>query len=157
MRKFENLGLVVLLFCSSIWGAPYTDNGNGTVKDSATGLVWQKCIAGQSTTLGDCSTGSISSYTWLGAIAYCEGLTLGGSSDWRLPNINELGSIINYTKSISPTIDTTVFSNPQSEYYWSSNTYAQNTSNAWYIDFTYGNVHNYNKTDGFYVRCVTGP
>ena len=114
MKRVRKLGWIVLLFCASLWGAPYTDNGNGTVTDSATGLVWQKCSNGMNAT--SCS-GSVSTLTWSSAITYCEGLTLGGRSDWRLPNINELGSIIDYTKSSVPTIDSTAFPNTQSSLY----------------------------------------
>jgi len=159
MKRFEKIGWIGFFLCAALLGAPYTDNGNGTVTDSATGLVWQKCSAGQGTTLGNCSTGSISSYTWSNAITYCEGLTLGGRSDWRLPNINELRSIVDYGKSSSPTIDSTSFPNTQSNGYWSSSTYAQYTANSWYVLFSNGLVNDSNRTVDFlnYVRCVTGP
>ena len=160
MKRFEKIGWIGFFLCAALLGAPYTDNGNGTVTDSATGLVWQKCSAGQGTTLGNCSTGSISSYTWSNAITYCEGLTLGGRSDWRLPNINELRSIVDYGKSSLPTIDSTSFPNTQSDYYWSSSTYAKLTVYAWIVQFYNGGVDYYNKTNStynFYVRCVSGP
>jgi hypothetical protein len=156
MNRNKKIGWIGFFLCASLLGAPYTDNGNGTITDSATGLIWQKCSAGLGTTIGNCSTGSISSYTWSSAISYCEGLTLGGRSDWRLPNINELGSIIDYTKSSNPTIDSTAFPNTQSYYYWSSSTYAQNTSYAWVVYFYGGGVYNGYKTSNYYVRCVTG-
>ena len=44
----------------------------------------------------------------------------------------------------------------QSNNYWSSSTYAQNTDNAWNVNFNNGNVNNNNKTNNNYVRCVTG-
>ena len=156
MKRVRKLGWIVFIFCVSLWGAPYTDNGNGTVTDSATGLVWQKCSNGQNAT--SCS-GSASNLTWSSAISYCEGLTLGGRSDWRLPNINELGSIIDYTKSSAPTIDSTAFPNTQSSYYWSSSTYAQSTSYeyAWGVYFSSGGVYGLYKPSSYYVRCVTGP
>ena len=164
MKRNKKIGWIGFFLCASLLGAPYADNGNGTITDSATGLIWQKCSAGLGTTLGNCSTGSISSYTWSSAISYCEGLTLGGRSDWRLPNINELGSIIDYTKSINPTINSTAFPNTQSfspsvfqSYYWSSSTYALLTGYAWFVDFGSGGVSNFSKTSLYYVRCVTGP
>ncbi len=148
---------IVFLFCVSLWGAPYTDNGNGTVTDSGKGLIWQKCTAGRGTTLGNCSTGSATTYTWSNAITYCEGLTLGGRSDWRLPNINELRSIVDYTKSTSPAIDSTAFPNTQSAGYWSSSTYSPITTKVWAVYFAFGEVFTVDKTDLYYVRCVTGP
>ena len=157
MKRYGMLGWIGFFLCASLWGAPYTDNGNGTVTDSATGLIWQKCSAGLGTTLGNCSTGSISSYTWSSAISYCEGLTLGGRSDWRLPNINELGSIFDFTKSSDPNIDSIAFPNTRSSYYWSSSTYAKYTYNAWYVYFYYGGMSdNTYKYYNYYVRCVTG-
>jgi hypothetical protein len=98
MNRSKKIVWVGFFLCASLWGAPFADNGNGTVTDSATRLVWQKCSAGQGTTLGNCGTGSISWYTLSDAFKFCEELILGGRSDWRLPNINELMSIIDYTK-----------------------------------------------------------
>lgn len=63
------------------WPEPrFTDNGDGTVSDKLTGLVWGKYP-------------SITGMTWLDAIAYTETLTIGGYEDWRLPNVNEMGSV----------------------------------------------------------------
>ncbi len=160
MNRNKKIGWIVFFLCASLWGAPYTDNGNGTVTDSGTGLVWQKCSAGLGTTLGNCSTGITSLYSWSSAISYCEGLTLGSRSDWRLPNINELRSIVDYGSSTSPSINTTIFPNTQSNYYWSSSSYALAWGQAYSVIFTNGAVI-YRYTEGaFYqycVRCVTGP
>jgi len=153
MKRVRNPGWIVFLFCASLLGAPYTDNGNGTMTDSATGLIWQKCSNGQNAT--SCS-GSASTLTWSNAITYCNGLTLAGRT-WRLPNVNELRTIVDYTKSSEPPIDTTAFPSTQSGGYWSSSTYAQNTSYAWYVVFVGGYVGSESRTVTKYVRCVTGP
>ncbi|NBU99082.1 MAG: hypothetical protein EBS19_12885 [Spirochaetia bacterium] len=63
MKRNKKIGWIGFFLCASLLGAPYADNGNGTITDSATGLIWQKCSAGLGTTLGNCSTGSISSYS----------------------------------------------------------------------------------------------
>ncbi len=157
MKRVDKLGWISILFCASLWGAPYKDNGNGTVLDSATGLVWQKCSAGLGDFIGNCSTGLINPTSWLTAITYCEGLSLGGRSDWRLPNINELGSILDYNKSSIPSIDSTTFPNTQSKFYWSSSTYAQDTNYAWFVDFGSGEILSVTKNSIIYTRCVTGP
>ena len=156
MKRFRNLIWIVLLSGASLRGAPYTDNGNGTVTDSATGLLWQKCSNGLNATI--CS-GTASTSTWTDAITYCEGLSLGSRSDWRLPNVNELRTIVDYIKSTAPTIDTTAFPGTQSSnYYWSSSTYALSTNNAWVINFNNGIVTNGSKDfTTYYVRCVAGP
>ena len=74
-------------------------------------------------------------------MTYCENLTLpaGGYSDWRLPNRNELQSIVDYSR-YNPAIDTTYFPGTVASYYWSSTTYAYSTSIAWNVYFGYGYV-----------------
>lgn len=122
--------------------AGYVDNNDGTITDTSTGLMWEK------------STGlTTNTYTWEGAKAYCENLTLGGQSDWRLPTRNELQTIVDYNK-YDPSIDTTFFPDAKASYYWSSTVNASTTYNAWYVYFYYGYVGYYDKADYFYVRAV---
>jgi len=117
----------------------YTDNGDGTVTDNATTLMWQK-------------EDDNNTYNWENAKSYCEDLTLATKSDWRLPSIEELRSLVDYNKS-NPAIDT-VFTNTSSSYFWSSTTVASNTSNAWNVNFNNGNDNWNNKSNSNYVRCV---
>ena len=130
----------------------FTDNGDGTVKDNTTGLVWQKCSKGL---IGvDCSSGTADPDSWTNAINYCSSLNLAGKT-WRLPNINELNSLADRTKSSF--IDTTFFPSNQSNY-WSSTTDTGDSSNGWYVDFGNGEVGSDDKSySGYYVRCVAGP
>ncbi len=114
----------------------FVDNGNQTITDSATGLTWQQ---------GDSEQGM----NWFAALEYCENLTLGGSSEWRLPNVKELHSIVDYSKSPdtsnSASIDSAfdvisiVNEGEQIDYpnYWSSTTHQNmsNTKNAAYVSF----------------------
>jgi Protein of unknown function (DUF1566)/Chitobiase/beta-hexosaminidase C-terminal domain len=132
----------------------FTDNSDGTVKDNATGLIWQKCSQGQNND-ATC-TGAATTATWATAIAYCSGLGLEGKT-WRLPHVNELKTIVDTTKATSPVIDTTAFPATVASYYWSSSTYAQTTTNAWFVDFVFGLVGGLSKTANVYVRCVSGP
>jgi hypothetical protein len=123
------------------WPAAFTAAG-GTVTDERTGLVWQQQDDGQIR-------------TWETAIAYCEGLSLAGQSDWRLPNVKELESITDdgrYNPSIDP-----IFTGTKASYYWSSTTYASNVSHAWDVYFYFGDVvGGYVKSSYNYVRCVRG-
>ncbi|MBF0240196.1 MAG: DUF1566 domain-containing protein [SAR324 cluster bacterium] len=120
----------------------YTDNSNGTITDNVTGLMWQKENDNQK-------------YTWSGAGSYCEGLTLGGYADWRLPTKKELMSII-HNGTYNPAVNTTYFPNTNSSYYWSSSTSAKYTSRAWGVDFDGFGVGHSDKTGSRYVRCVRG-
>jgi len=127
----------------------FTDNGDSTVTDTRTRLVWQK------------STSS-SEMTWEEALSSCEGLTLASQSDWRLPNIKELFSIVD-TSEYNPAIDETYFPATQSADYWSSTTWRTTTTNAWRVDFNGGVQYPRHKTDVHasqtadkYVRCVRG-
>ena len=70
----------------------YTDNGDGTVSDTITGLMWHKCPLGLSG--NDCTVGTELALTWQAALAAANGNTDYGYSDWRLPNRNELDSLM---------------------------------------------------------------
>ncbi|HMK49858.1 MAG TPA: DUF1566 domain-containing protein [Thermodesulfovibrionales bacterium] len=118
----------------------FVDNGNGTVTDSNTGLMWQQ--------------GEDRSMSWEEAISGCERLSLGGHSDWRLPNIKELESLTDHTR-YGPSIDGAVFPDAHPFLYWSSTTYSGDPSYAWYVVFQYGSVGNSgNKFKSYHVRCV---
>ncbi len=159
MRKITS-ALLLTLFCTTAafaGSAGFKDNGNGTVTDLTTNLMWQQCSAGQS--VPGCA-GTAATYTWdsgtPSALSYCQNLTLGGYSDWRMPKIKELQSIVDMTKSSGATINTTYFPNTQSSDYWSSTTYAPNTSGAWIVNFSQGYTNGDYKTNASYVRCVRG-
>ena len=122
----------------------YTDNGNGTVTDNRTGLLWQQ--------------GEPGIMTWFDAMTYCDNLALGGYTDWLLPNITELESIIDNSK-YNPAIDTTYFPNAYANYYWSSTTaYFYNTFNAGSVYFLDGYVYylSLSRPYKYYVRCTRG-
>lgn len=115
------------------------DNPNQVVYDTKTGLMWQDDAVG-------------SQMDWSTAVTTCENLTLGGYSDWRLPNIRELNSITDRNRA-NPAISTN-FTAASSDYYWSSTTMASNSSYAWLVLFNDGNDDRKNKIYNYYVRCV---
>lgn len=138
--KFRSLIIVLLSLCVTLNAQIVSINGIAT--DSATGLVWQ-----------DNSDAKTNRKDWDSAKAYCENITLGGYSDWRLPNIYELSTLLDNTKSKEPYVIEGI-KNIVSKYYWSSSIYTELTSHAWDVDFYYGYVNAYNKTNSYYVRCV---
>ncbi len=114
----------------------FSDNGNGTVTDHATGLTW---------TQNDSGAGM----NWSSALNYCEGLDYAGVSDWRLPNAKELQSIVDYSRSpdatnsaaIDPVFNVSTITNEAGRtdypFFWSSTTHADQVSggNAAYVAF----------------------
>jgi len=118
----------------------FTDNGDGTVTDNVTGLMWQK-------------ENDHVDRDWEDALAYCEDSELAGRTDWRLPDIKEIRSIVDNTR-YDPAIDTTYFPYTASYYYWSSSTYADYAGSAWYVSITNGGVYYSYKTHYKYVQCV---
>lgn len=119
------------------------DNGDGTVTDAKTGLMWMQCSLGQTWSANGCS-GSPMSYTWenaLQATALFNGN--GGFADkvdWRLPNIKELGSLVE-RQCVRPAINLTSFPDTPSATYFSSTvktTGSGSVEGGRYIDFTTG-------------------
>ncbi len=122
----------------------FTDLGNGIVRDNVTGLEWQQATAPDR-------------YNWGQAIRYCEALTLGGHSDWWLPTIKELSTLVDSNIPYpGPTINTTYFPDTQASFYWSSTTDADWTIGAWNIGFNSGHLYRSNKSNSFHVRAVRG-
>ncbi len=136
----------------------YMDMGDGTIKNIQNNLLWQKCTRGQSGT--NCEIGVPTSTQWgatvTDAIGYCNALSLAGKT-WRLPNINELRSITDYTKISNPTVNSIFFPSTLSNIYWSSTC---DTGQARIIDFNVGfsgGIGFTPKTNSYFTRCVSGP
>jgi hypothetical protein len=93
--------------------------------------------------------------TWANALTYANGLSLCGYDDWRLPNVNELESLLNAEQADTAAwLNTQGFSNVQASYYWSSSTYASSTSDAWVVVMYDGYVGGNYKTNSGYVWPV---
>ena len=144
------------------WPIPrFTDNGDGTVTDNLTGLIWLKVANYNSTT--PTTGGAI----WANALTFCNGLEDGecglsdGSSagDWRLPNLKELYSLLDFafhSPALSNTAGTAKWTNDnaftgvQTNDYWSSTTIARLSGSAWRVDLGNGNVNHDTKGGGSY-------
>ncbi|MCP5495271.1 MAG: DUF1566 domain-containing protein [Leptospiraceae bacterium] len=156
-KKIIYVLLINNLVFVTLFASPFTDNGNGTITDVYSKLIWQKCSKGLSGNA--CKDGASSPEQWESAINYCNSLTLGGivSGSWRLPNINELYSlVIVYSNMSIPHIDHAAFpnSNTSGPGYWSSTNYS---GYAWSVMFNLYNMSYRPKTEKYYVRCVSGP
>jgi hypothetical protein len=127
---------------SGLFENSFIDNGDGTVTDTSTGLMWQ-----QATDPGF--------YAWEQALAYCENLNLGGHDDWRLPNRNELQSLADYSRYF-PAIDTGFFPDIQFSFlFLSSTTHAHCLSDMWFVGFDVGSLNiNWKGDSRYYVRAV---
>jgi hypothetical protein len=118
-----------------------------------------KCSLGQS--IDNNCAGLAQKMEWLLASDECEKLNYGGRNDWRLPNINELRSIVSYD-TFNPSIKTIFFPNTVfdsisgSVGYWSS-TRGSLAQLAFYIDFSYGRITENSHNPSYAVRCVSGP
>ena len=139
----------------------YSDTGL-TIIDLVTGLEWEKkcssCGGNHDWSSGYNWSGI---WTWLAAVnAENSGAGYAGHNDWRIPNMNELLTLVNYGH-VAPATDTVFNSQPDSVTrpfgYWSSTSFPDDPSTAWYIDFAFGSVARSNKLLSYYVRAVRGP
>ena len=129
-------------------------HNNGTVTHNKTGLMWMRCELGQ-TLDGTTCGGSGQNYTWQSALQAADSYTFAGYSDWRLPNKNELASIVEQA-CYSPAINTLVFPNATSSDVWSSSPVADNSNNALVVNFNLGHGNSNAKTLSHPVRLVRG-
>ena len=143
------------------WPNPRFTNPDGTspvsgsvVIDQLTGLMWPQNADAPGPVA--CSPGS--SKNWQTALDYVACLNTNsylGYSDWRLPNINELESLLNLEKANMPSwFNMQSFTNVQASYYWSSSTYAGYPAYAWFVSMVDGGVHYTSKANTQYVWPV---
>ena len=136
--------------------ADFVLHGDGTVTHTRTGLMWMRCSLGQDLTNSGCS-GDARTFSWRNALneAYYFN-TIGGfagHTDWRLPNKNELESIVE-ERCWNPAINAAVFPNTRSSPYWSSSPLALDSIYAWYVGFYDGHVYWQKHAWGGRVRLV---
>jgi len=113
-------------------------NSDGTATDNKTGLTWMRCSLGQTWDGATC-TGTATTTTWQTALSLAESTTFAGSSNWRLPNIKELGSLIEETAcgNWQAKINQTVFPNTHLFGHWSSTPDIKNSANAFILVIVY--------------------
>lgn len=131
----------------------FTDNGNGTVTDSNTGLLWLKCTIGLSGPACADPPAIFSDLDWNAAINNCEALNFAGRTNWRLPNVNELLSILDHSAG-GPTLVHPIFPNTDNVY-WSSTTYDNNKLFKLVVIFGNGKMAPMSKDSLIRARCVS--
>ncbi len=118
------------------------DSTGSNVYDSLTELMWTK------------NANDADEKNWINAIAYCEALDYGGFDDWRMPNRNELASLIDYSQ-INPAIPLGhPFTNVQNQNYWTGSTYAKDTEKAWFVSFMNGRLYYFGKGNNLHTWAV---
>lgn len=131
-------------------------HGDGAVTDAETGLMWTTCSVGQSYSNGSCK-GSASSMSWTQALQQAQIINgaggIAGQSDWRLPNIKELGSLVEF-QCHSPAINLSVFPDTPSGTYWSSTPDIRDGKQARSIYFVDGSDLTPDVSSGRYIRLV---
>ncbi len=134
---------------------------NGTVSDTETGLMWQDDYSD--------NDGKIKQTNWYNAISYCNNLDALGYDDWRLPNVNELASIVDDTKGTEPfhipfsersihdIFNIELFQLTHLPWFFTSTTFANGVGDAWGVCFLDGHISRHAKGETHrYVRCVRG-
>lgn len=131
------------------------DNGDGTITDRKTGLIWKQCLEGQSGS--DCASGSAEAFTWQQALQRAQTVNssggFAGASDWRVPNIKELSSLIEQ-QCQEPAINLTRFPAASSDGVWSSSAVAGSANSAWYVYFNDGDASWDYKGYNYQLRLV---
>ena len=119
------------------------DCGPGTVFYEGENLCWQKSAKPEPAT------------NWQDANDYCANLELGRKNDWRLPEIDELKSLVIIVPPEQVTIDTDFFTDTQTDYYWTATEYPKTEGTYWYVYFKTGYegiAQTFKKN--YEVRCV---
>jgi hypothetical protein len=116
----------------------YQQNKDGTVVDTETGLMWRTCLEG--VTGAACGEGEPLALTWAEALLYVPQFNnqggFAGYTDWRLPNIRELSTLIEL-QCVNPAINLTVFPNAAADV-WSSSPAPFHTHYSWNVNFKIG-------------------
>ncbi len=116
------------------------DNIDFSVVDNRTGLEWQQSRLAQDSTFTD-------------AVAFCSNLNYNGNTDWRLPTVAELLTLVDL-RVTAPSVDLVFFPNTPTVPFWSSTLLFSDTNQSWIVDFDRGGMATF--TDDFpgAARCV---
>jgi hypothetical protein len=144
--------LLPVAFCA--FAAPFTVSADGQeVTDVKTGLIWRRCAEGMTASANTC-IGTASSFTHEAALTHASAQAASTGVAWRLPNIKELSSIVDKSRS-GPAIDTSAFPATPTSLFWSSSPYIGFVGGVWIVYFTDGAVSGQSRSiNPWYVRLV---
>ena len=135
---------------SSTPDSRFVVNADGTVLDKVTNLMWLHCSLGQSG--NNCLTGTATEMNWKNALLAADGFSFAGFSDWRVPNIKELYTIVE-RRCYSPSVNTNIFPATTQQNYWTSSPDVGLAGNAWSVD-SYGEAFRQDQSSMYNVRLV---
>ena len=134
----------------------FIDNGNGTVSDKNTGLIWMRCSLGQTwDEQGQTCNGEAVEYTWQQALQEAEGYSYAGSNAWRVPNKMQLQSIVERS-CYELAINLDIFPQTPERLSWTSTPVVGDSDLAWIVHFSVGgrDATSYKDSSAAYVRLV---
>ncbi len=141
--------LIITILIVNILQSDFIRIESGLVIDTSKGLIWQDKVINSINSWED----TIDSTNF----DSCHKSTLAGYTDWRLPNINELKTLIDYTKH-APAFDISIFTETERLedhiFFLSSTTFHIDKTKVWSIDFYNGSIIPRNKVDTAFYRCV---
>jgi len=136
--------------------ARFTDNGDGTVLDTASGLMWMRCSLGQAWT-GESCNGEARSLAWTAAQSATDEINQSGEhffSDWRVPGLRDLAMIVERACH-DPRINLTVFPNTAPAFFWTGTERQDDPeSRAYALSFGPEGVEPHAKTLAHHLRLV---
>ena len=129
----------------------FLKHGNGTVTDTVSGLMWAQCAEGLSGSA--CTVGEAANFTWEEALIRARDSVLAGYTDWRLPNLKELFSMVE-ERCVDPAINLAVFPNTPASYFWSASPSADSSNFTWIVGFMNGGADYRSRYHYSQVRLV---
>jgi len=118
----------------------FLDLGDSTVRDIRTGLIWQQNDDGKKR-------------IWRHATQYCGELDLAASTEWRLPEREDLRTLVDLAH-FNPAVNPAFFPSTRPDPYWTSTRFEEYEGYSWFVHFGDGSEHYGSRTSTYLTRCV---
>ena len=132
----------------------FTVNNNGTATDNSTGIMWYRCSVGQTwdSQTSSCLGGN-EQVDWQQALKLANDATEAGFTDWQLPSVKELSTLVE-RRCVDAAINSTIFPNTVAENYWTNTSGVGSTSQAWAVAFYSGKTNLRSKGSDVHLRLM---